>query len=105
MPTELPVPDDRTVDVLGERGLLLFPDGPAVPGPRTRCRRVIGYVTRDPEVMQLALLLAEVVHAGPAHPLVLAAGWIEAGYSVDAAAGWVSAGIPWPGVAQDLAVH
>lgn len=104
VPTELPAPDDRTVDVLGERNLLLFPDDPAVPAPRTRCRRVIGYVTRDPEVMRLALILAQVVAVAEeaAHPLLLAADWIEAGYSVDAAAGWVTAGITRPGVAQTL---
>lgn len=102
VPTELPAPDGQTVEVLGARDLLLFPDGPVVPAPRTRSRRVIGYVTRDPEVMRLALILAELIDQEPDHPMVLAAQWIQAGYSVDAAAGWVTAGVTWPSVARAL---
>lgn len=48
VPTELPAPEADTADLLAERGLLLFPDPEADPAPRTRSRRLIGYVTRDP---------------------------------------------------------
>ncbi len=102
VPTELPIPEAQTADVLAERELLLFPDDPVDPAPRTRSRRLIGYVTRDPEVMRLALMLVDLVDEGLAHPMVLAAQWIEGGYSPDAAAGWVTAGVVWPGVAHTL---
>ena len=58
IPTEQPTPERQTADLLRERGLLLFPVSPddAVDSaPRTRSRRLIGYVTRDTEVFRLAL--------------------------------------------------
>lgn len=76
VPTQLAVPERQTADLLSEHGLLLFPDGPVEPTPRTRSRRLIGYVTRDPEVIALALTLADTVGEGPDHPMVLAARWM-----------------------------
>ena len=82
VPTRLPTPERQTADLLGEHGLLLFPEDPveAVESePRARSRRLIGYVTRDPAVIALALMLADAVNDGGDHPMVLAARWIPAG--------------------------
>ena len=108
VPTRLPTPERQTVDLLGEHGLLLFPDDPveAVESvPRARSRRLIGYVTRDPEVIALALRVADAVDTtdeGVGHPMVLAARWVQAGYSADTAASWVAAGVNWPEVATTV---
>lgn len=105
VPTQQPAPEPQTADLLlRERGLLLFPvdpDEPVESAPRARSRRLIGYVTRDPEVMRVARLLADAtdtVHTGESlvHPMVLAARWVQAGYSADAAASWVAAGVTSP---------
>lgn len=102
VPTELPTPEDEAVDLLGDRGLLLFPDEGAEGVPRSRSRRRIGYVTRDAAVLALASLLAERSDEGPTHPMVLAADWIAAGYSVSAAAGLITSGVSWPSGARTL---
>lgn len=114
VPTELPAPDAQLGDVLAERNLLLFAGRPddtasrmAQPRTRSRSRRLIGYVTRSPEVMRLALTLTDLIDEPPdpretPHPLLLAAQWIDAGYSADAAAGWATAGITSPAAAQRL---
>ncbi len=102
VPTQQPTPERQTADLLRERGLLLFPADPVQSTPRTRSRRLIGYVTRDPEVMRLALMLADAVDAGCDHPLVLAARWIQAGYSAEVAARWIAAGVTWPELAQTM---
>lgn len=101
VPTELPAPDAEITDLLAERGLLLFSDELVEPEPRVRSRRLIGHVTRDPAVLRLALMLADLIDEA-VHPMALAAQWIEAGYSPDAATGWVTAGITWPAAAQTL---
>jgi hypothetical protein len=72
VPTRLPIPERQTVDLLGEHGVLLFPDDPvdAVESvPQARSRRLIGYITRDPEVIALALHLADAADegGGPSH--------------------------------------
>lgn len=105
VPTRLPTPERQTADLLGEHGLALFPEDPveAVEAvPQARIRRLIGYVTRDPEVITLALMLADAVDDGGDHPMVLAARWIQAGYTADTAASWVAAGVHWPEVANTL---
>lgn len=107
VPTELPAPDAEIGDVLAGRGLHLCPGDRGEPASRTRSRRLIGRVTRDPEVMRLAVALAELLDETPGpqavpHPMVLAAQWIDAGYSPDAALGWATAGISSPAAAQDL---
>lgn len=102
IPTELPIPEAQTAELLAARDLLLFEEDPADPAPRTRSRRLIGYVTPEPQVARLARMLADLIDEGLIHPMLLAAQWIEAGYSPDAAAGWVTAGVVWPGVAQTL---
>ena len=115
VPTQQPAPEHQTADLLRERDLLLFPVDPVQSPPRTRSRRLIGYVTRDPQVMRLALMLADTVdHSGDdsgddtgddsgdesEHPMLLAARWIQAGYSAEAAIHWITAGVRWPKAAQ-----
>ncbi|MGH3785629.1 MAG: hypothetical protein ACRDRG_03565 [Pseudonocardiaceae bacterium] len=102
VPTQQPAPDRQTVDLLQERGLLLFPVDPIEPVPETRSRRLIGYVTRHPEVLRLALLLTDVLDAGRDHPMVVAARWVQAGYSADLATRWITAGVYWPKAVQAL---
>lgn len=102
VPTQQPAPERQTADLLGEHGLLLFPVDPGEPAPRTRSRRPIGYVTRDPEVMRLALLLADVIDPGWDHPMVVAARWVQAGHSAEAAMPWITAGVNWPKAAETL---
>jgi hypothetical protein len=105
IPTEQPAPERQTADLLRERGLLLFPVSPddALDSPpRSRSRRLIGYVTRDTEVFRLAMMLRDVVDARPDHPMVVAARWIKAGYSAEIAARWILRGVNWPRVAQNI---
>jgi hypothetical protein len=102
VPTQQPAPERQIADLLGERGLLLFPVDAVEPAPRTRSRRVIGYVTRDREVMRLARTLAEVLDPGRDHPMILAARWVQAGYSAEAATPWITAGVNWPKAAQPI---
>jgi hypothetical protein len=105
VPTEQPTPERQTVDLLSERGLLLFPVNPVNPAdspPRSRSRRLIGYVTRNREVMRLAMMLRDVTDAGPDHPMVVAARWIQAGYSVETAARWITGEGSWPEAAQRI---
>jgi hypothetical protein len=91
VPTQQPAPERQTADLLRDRDLLLFPVDPTESTPRTRSRRLIGYVTRDPEVMRLALMLADTTDTDGDHPMILAAQWVQAGYSADAAARWITA--------------
>ncbi|HEX6405354.1 MAG TPA: hypothetical protein VF003_19695 [Pseudonocardiaceae bacterium] len=105
IPTEQPAPERHTDDLLRERGLLLFPVSPDSAGdspPRSRSRRLVGYVTRDTEVFRLAMMLRDVVDTGPDHPMVVAARWMGAGYSADTAARWILRGVHWPRVAQNI---
>ncbi|HEV7450162.1 MAG TPA: hypothetical protein VGO16_01970 [Pseudonocardiaceae bacterium] len=107
VPTQQPAPEHQTADLLGERGLLLFPADPVESPPRARSRRLIGYVTRDPEVMRVARLLAnasddDTADESRVHPMVLTARWVQGGYSADAAASWVAAGVTSPEAARTL---
>ena len=105
VPTEQPTPERQTADLLRERGMLLFPVSPTDiidSPPRSRSRRLIGYVTRNAEVFRLAMMLRDVVDVGRDHPMVIAARWIQAGYSPDMAARWVIGGVHWPKVAQNM---
>jgi hypothetical protein len=85
VPTQQPAPERQTADLLRERGLLLFPVDPVDPldpaesPPRIRSRRLIGYVTRNPEVMRLAKMLADGSYAERDHPMVVAARWVRRG--------------------------
>lgn len=99
VPTGQPAPERMTADLLSERGLLLFPTDPVDPvesPPRTRSRRMIGYVTRDPELLKLAVMLAKVLDAGCDHAMIVAARWMKDGYTAEAALRWVTAGVTAP---------
>lgn len=110
VPTQQPAPHRQTADLLRERGLLLFSVDPVESAPRSRSRQLIGYVTRDPEVMRLALMLADTsrhavagsVNTRGDHPMVLAARWVQAGYSAEVAARWIRSGVNWPKVAHTM---
>lgn len=105
MPTEQPTPERQTADLLAERDLLLFPVRPVNKvdsPPRSRSRQLIGYVTRNSEVIRLAMVLGEAGDAGRDHPMVVAARWIQAGYSADSAARWITGGVSWPKMAQTM---
>jgi hypothetical protein len=107
VPTQQPAPERQIADLLGERDLLLFPADHSGSdmvdrAPRTRSRRLIGYVTRDRELMRLALQLADVVDPEWDHPMVVAARWIQAGHSADAAMPWITAGANWPKAAETI---
>lgn len=105
VPTEQPMPERQTAALLGERGLLLFPVSPvsAVDSPpRSRSRRLIGYVTRNREVYRLAMMVRDEVDGGRDHPMVVAARWIQAGYPADTAARWITSGVHWPTAAQKI---
>ncbi|HEV7831745.1 MAG TPA: hypothetical protein VGP04_23510 [Pseudonocardiaceae bacterium] len=99
VPTQQPAPERQTADLLRQRGLLLFPVNPPDPvdpaesPPRVRSRRLIGYVTRDPELMRLAKMLTDVAHAEREHPMVVAARWVRRGYSADSAVRRITAGV------------
>lgn len=102
VPTQQPPPERQTADLLRERGLLLFPVEPADPEqspPRSRSRRPIGYVTRNPELMRLALALAKVLKTECDHPIIVAARWMRHGYTADTTLRWVAAGVTRPELA------
>ena len=102
MPTQQSAPERQIADLLRERGLLLFPVEPADPKqspPRTRSRRPIGYVTRNPELMRLALALAKVLKAGCDHAMIVATRWMRHGYAADTTLRWVAAGVTRPELA------
>lgn len=103
VPTSQPVPDTSAEELFGGRGLLLLRDAHIGDGhPAAGSRRVIGHVTRDAEAMRLARTLVDAAAANPVGPLPLAAQWIAAGFSADAATSWVLGGVMWPQVAATL---
>ena len=71
-------------EILAERGLQLFPDSSA--GPSTHSRQGIGYVCTDAESIKLAYRVWDDTAATRRHLVMLAARWIAAGFSADAAA-------------------
>jgi hypothetical protein len=90
VPISQPEPDALAHGLLTERGLQLFRDSSA--GPNTHSRHGIGYVCRNAELIKLAHLVRDDAQA--AHPVVLAAQWIAAGFSAEVAAG-ESGEKPW----------
>lgn len=105
VPNDQPVPDALVEDLLADLGLLLHRDPTAPPGYRASgTRQVIGHATREPAVLELARRIdpADVAESGVGHPCMLAALWIGAGFSTDAATGWLHAGVLRPRTAQLL---
>jgi hypothetical protein len=87
-------PEELEAELLTQRGLHLFRD--PLTGPCTNSRRGIGYAARNPELITLAhLIQVEAIPIG-LHPVMLAAQWIAAGFSADAAARWIRQGIHSP---------
>jgi hypothetical protein len=98
VPISQPEPEALARELLAERGLQLFRDSSA--GPSTRSRRGIGYACRNVELIRLAHIVRDDAAETGVHPLVLAAQWVAAGFSADAAAGWIRGGVRSPQVAQ-----
>jgi hypothetical protein len=89
-------------ELLATRGLHLFRDPSA--GRRTHSRRGVGYVCPDAELITLARLVADDAAEAEVHPVLLAAQWVAAGFSAEAAAGWIRQGIQSPQVARQQTV-
>jgi hypothetical protein len=98
VPIAQPEPEALANELLAERGLQLFRDSSA--GPCTHSRQGIGYVCEDAELIKLAHRVWDDTAATTVHPVVLAARWIAAGFSADAAVRWIHMGIRSPQMAQ-----
>lgn len=102
VPISQPEPETLARALLTERGLQLFCDSSA--GPGTRSRPGIGYVSGDAELIKLAHVVREFATGAGVHPVVLAAQWVAAGFSADAAARWLRMGVRSPQEAVSPAV-
>jgi hypothetical protein len=98
VPISQPEPDALACELLAERGLHLFRDPSA--GPWTRSRYGIGYVCRNADLIELAHVLRDHATETGVHPVVLAAQWVAAGFSAEAAARWIREGAHSPQAAQ-----
>ncbi|MGB9281581.1 MAG: hypothetical protein WCB57_16090 [Pseudonocardiaceae bacterium] len=98
LPISQPAPHALARPLLAQRGLQLFRDPSAVPGTHNRHR--IGYACRNADLIKLAHLVADHAAEARMHPVVLAAQWITAGFSADAAARWMRQGVHSPQVAR-----
>jgi len=98
VPISQPEPKALARELLAERGLQLFRDSSA--GPGAYSRRGIGYVCRNVELIRLAHIVRDDAAETGVHPVVLAARWVVAGFSADAAAGWIRGGVSSPQIAQ-----
>ena len=87
-------PEALDRELLAQRGLHLFRD--SFTGPCTDSRRGIGYVARDAELITLACLVHDDAIEIGRHPVMLAAQWVAAGFSADAAARWIHHGVHSP---------
>ena len=91
-------PDALARTLLADRGLWLFRDSFA--GPCTGTRRGVGYAAGDAELIALAHLVADHATETGLHPVFLAAQWVAAGFSAEAAARWISQGVHSPPTAR-----
>ena len=98
VPISQPEPDALACELLAERGLHLFRDPSA--GPWTRSRYGIGYVCRNAELIELAHVVRDHATETGVHPVGLAAQWVAAGFSAEAAARWIREGVHSPQAAQ-----
>lgn len=95
VPITQPQPGDALArELLAQRRLWLFCDSSA--GPRTSTRQGIGYVAGDADLIALARLVANESTQTGAHPVMLAAQWVAAGFSAEAAGRWIRQGIHCP---------
>lgn len=99
VPISQPEPPDALArTLLADRGLQLFRDCYA--GPGTGTRHGIGYASSNADLIALAHFVAnEAVETGQ-HPVMLAAQWIAAGFSAEAAARWIHQGVHSPAPTQ-----
>ena len=98
VPISQPEPDTLACGLLAERGLQLFHNSSV--GPCTYSRHGIGYVCTNAELTKLAQVVRDDAAKIGVDPVVLAAQWVAAGFSADAATSWIRAGIHAPQVAQ-----
>jgi hypothetical protein len=84
--------------LLAERGLWLYRDSLA--GPCTGTRRGVGYAADNADLIALAHLVAVEATKAGRHPVMLAAEWVAAGFSAEAAARWIRQGVHSPLPAQ-----
>jgi hypothetical protein len=95
MPISQPEPSEALARaLLAERGLQLF--GDCYAGPCTGTRRGVGYASRNADLIALAQLVADEATETGRHPVMLAARWIAAGFSAEAAARWIRQGVHAP---------
>lgn len=87
-------PEELARTLLTERGLQLY--GDSLTGPCTGTRRSIGYASSDTELIALAHFVTDHATETGRHPVMLAAQWVAAGYSAEAAARWIRQGIHSP---------
>jgi hypothetical protein len=87
-------PEALARTLLAERGLQLF--GDCFANPCTGTRHGIGYASSDAELVALAHLVADHAPKIGRHPAMLAAQWIAAGFSAEAAARWIREGVHLP---------
>ena len=99
VPISQPEPPEALArTLLAERGLWLFPD--PFTGPRTGTRRGIGYAAEDAELIALAHLVADHAAEARLHAVILAAQWVAAGFSAEAAIRWIRQGVHSPQTAR-----
>lgn len=95
VPISQPAPPEALArKLLAQRGLHLFSDTFA--GPSTGTRRGVGYAAADAELISLAHLVADHATEAGLHPVILAAQWVAAGFSAEAAARWIRQGVRLP---------
>lgn len=102
VPISQPEPEVLALELLAERGLQLFHDSSA--GPGTHSRTGVGYVCGDAELISLARLVRDDAAKMGGHPVALAAQWVAAGFSADAAARWIRQGVHSPHATQHQTV-
>jgi hypothetical protein len=87
-------PEELARKLLAERGLHLF--GDTFAGPATGTRRGVGYAAADAELISLAHLVADHATEIGLHPVMLAAQWVAAGFSAQAATRSIRQGVHLP---------
>jgi hypothetical protein len=87
-------PEQLARELLAQRRLWLFCD-PST-GPRTSTRHGIGYAAGNADLITLARLVANEATETDRHPVMLAAQWVAAGFSAEAAMRRIRQGIHSP---------
>ena len=91
-------PEALARQLLAEHRLWLFCDSLA--GPCIGTRHGIGYASSDADLIALAYLVANEAPETERHPVMLAAQWVAAGFSAEAAARWIHKGVHSPPTPQ-----